>query len=95
MKPQIATGNKNVASAYGEIMLRAWKSSHQTSLEKANNFESDAQNAIEDILQNLFHDAVHAADKKYFKSLRIILSSFHDAKYQKSGVDSMLLRTYG
>ena len=37
---------------------------------------------------------VHAADPKYFKGLRIVLSAFHAAKKNK-GVDSFLLRIYG
>lgn len=45
-------------------------------------------------MQGLFHDAIHAADPKYFKGLRVVLGSFHDAKRLK-GVDSMLLKTYG
>jgi condensin-2 complex subunit G2 len=49
---------------------------------------------MEDALQGLFHDAIHAADQKYFRGLRIVLGSFHEAKRLK-GVDSVLLRTYG
>lgn len=49
---------------------------------------------MEEGIQGLFHDAVHAADQKYFKSLRIVLGAFHSAKKNK-GVDTFLLRIYG
>lgn len=55
---------------------------------------SFAVQSIEDCLQTLVHDAIHASDSRYFKSLRLALSVFHDAK-RHHGVDTMLLRTYG
>jgi condensin-2 complex subunit G2 len=85
MKPQIADGNRMVASVYGEIIYRAWKDGSSS---------EDYQNKIEDALQGLVHEAIHAGEKKYFMSLRTLLSAFHDAKKQK-GVDAMLLRVYG
>ena len=42
----------------------------------------------------MFHDALHAVDKKYFKGLRIVLGAFHESK-RCQGVDSFLLRVYG
>ena len=49
---------------------------------------------MEELLQTLFHDAIHAADRKYFKGLRVTLQVFHDKKNSK-GVDNLLLRIYG
>jgi condensin-2 complex subunit G2 len=50
--------------------------------------------SIEEAVQGLFHDAIHAADEKYFRGLRIVLGTFHESKRLK-GVDSFLLRNYG
>lgn len=42
----------------------------------------------------MVHEAIHASEPRYFKSLRLTLSVFHEAK-RHHGVDTMLLRTYG
>eukprot|EP00596_Hydrurales_sp_CCMP1899_P006470 CAMPEP_0119050510 /NCGR_PEP_ID=MMETSP1177-20130426/70377_1 /TAXON_ID=2985 /ORGANISM="Ochromonas sp, Strain CCMP1899" /LENGTH=69 /DNA_ID=CAMNT_0007029007 /DNA_START=67 /DNA_END=273 /DNA_ORIENTATION=+ len=64
MKPQIAIGLRGVAAAYGEVLLKVWKDA------PAEEDEVDAIVSIQSIeegLQSLFHDAIHAAEVKYFK----------------------------
>lgn len=88
MKPQICTGGthvKGVASAYGEVIYRAWKDAEEG---------SDLQSAIEECIQGLIHDAIHAAEGSYHRGLRFMLGQFHENKRVK-GVDSLLLRVYG
>lgn len=50
--------------------------------------------SLEDNLQDMAHHAIHARERKYFKSLRIVLNVFHENKNNKS-VDSLLLKVYG
>ena len=87
MKPQIAAGVRGVALSYGQIIFRAWKESESVD-------SGSTTLAIEDALQGLAHDAIHAADRKYFRGLRLVLGAFHESKRLK-GVDAMLLRVYG
>ena len=119
MKPQLGTGNKSVAQAYGDILFRAWRdlNSATTSTSNANQnshtqqsgkgndvtdpVDDDVLNAalqlrssLEDNLQDMAHNAIHAREKKYFKSLRIVLNAFHENKNSKN-VDSLLLKMYG
>lgn len=85
MKPQIAAGMKGVASAYGAVIYRAWKDAETA---------PELQATIEESIQSLAHDTIHASDRKYFRGLRFVLGAFHENKRIK-GVDSMLLRVYG
>lgn len=85
MRPQIAAGMKGVASAYGEVIYRAWKDSEAV---------PGLQPIIEESIQSLAHDTIHASDKKYFRGLRFVLGALHENKRIK-GVDTMLLRVYG
>ncbi len=50
--------------------------------------------SLEDNLQDMAHHAIHARERKYFKSLRMVLNVFHENKNNKS-VDSLLLKVYG
>jgi hypothetical protein len=50
--------------------------------------------SLEDNLQDMAHNAIHASERKYFKSLRLVLNVFHENKNNKS-VDSLLLKVYG
>ena len=84
MQPQLASGSRLVASAYGDVLYRAWKEEGNDQLKLA----------MEESVQSFIHQAIHAADTRYFRSLRILLGTFHDSKRVK-GVDSMLLRVYG
>jgi len=86
MKPNIASGIKGVASAYGDVIYRAWKDSGERAPE--------VQTLIEEFVQRLAHETILAADRKYFRGLRILLGVFHENKRAK-GVDAMLLRAYG
>jgi len=88
MKPQICTGGthvKGVANAYGEVIYRAWKDAEEG---------SDLQSAIEECIQGLIHEAIHAAEGSYHRGLRFLLGQLHENKRVK-GVDSLLLRVYG
>jgi len=85
MKPNIASGIKSVASAYGDVIYRAWKDSERT---------PSLQAEIEECVQKLAHETMLSTDVKNFRGLRILLGAFHENKRIK-GVDAMLLRTYG
>ena len=99
------SGVKSVANTYGDILLKAWKmasDSKSSNLEKEDCIASCkntwiktsiSQEIMEDLIQEFLHDAIHASDPKYFKSLRTLLDSFHSNKNSK-GVDAMLLKIY-
>ena len=97
IRPQLATGVKHVAAAYGKVLYHAWKES-QSSGEEDNssdareNADRDSGKAIEDVVQNLLRGGVHAAEVKYFRGVRFLLQSFHDV--QRNKLDAMLLRVY-
>jgi len=88
MKPQIAACIKDVANSYGDVLLRAWKE-----LKKDREI-STLQASLEEAIQGLAHDALHASDSQYFRGIRICLGVFHESKRLKD-VDAMLLRIYG
>jgi len=90
MKPQIGAGVKGVVSSYGEVLYRAWKDAESSAAAD----ESSTKEMIEESLQGLVHDAIHAGERKYFRGLRLVLGAFNDQKRIK-GVDAMLLKVYG
>jgi hypothetical protein len=83
MKPQLASGVRSVSVSYGDILYRVWREANP-----------DMAASSEEIIQTFVHEGIHAANPKYFRSIRLVLKAFHDAK-QKKGVDSMLVRVYG
>ncbi len=91
MKPQLLSSIKSLSSSYGDILYKAWKEN------LGENNDKEAHNPmlfkIEEIVQGFIHDAIHSSDKKFFRSLRLLLQSFHNAKKSK-GVDALLLRIY-
>ena len=92
MKPQIASGT--VSSAYGEVLLRTWRDFAENEVINSNfGGGNEFRSAVEDIFQTFARDAILAADRKYFRSSRVMLSYIHEAKNTK-GVDSMLWRCY-
>ena len=46
------------------VYYRSWKEA------KSDDVVTDEQRSIEDILQGLVHDAIHASDKNYFRGIR-------------------------
>lgn len=93
MKPQLGAGIKGISSSYGDILFRAFKESKGISTDN-NNGPTDKEIEISDMMQGIVHEAIHACDCKYFKSLRTVLSVFSNQKNVK-GVDSFLLVVYG
>ncbi len=85
IKPQLASCVRGLASTYGEIIYKAWKECDKT--------DSTDSSSIEDVVQGIIHDGIHAADRKYFKAIRLLLKCFHDAKKYKN-VDQLLLKCY-
>lgn len=81
IKPQIANASRLVCSAYGDVLVKAWK-------------QSDNKALIEEHLQVLANDAIHSSDRSQFKGLRLVLSAFNELKREKD-VDAMLNRLYG
>lgn len=76
---------RDAAKIYGQLLQKtlnqANKSSHNSS---ASSTASDAKvhattiATIEETIQNFLHDAVYAADHKYFAGLRLLIKAFHD-----------------
>ncbi len=101
LKPQLCAGTKRVATAYGEVMLRAWKlcsfsaanSEQQVSSSVPNN-NGKAALLLEDSLQVFVREAIYAANVKYSKSLRSLLGCFSGTR-RTADMDSMLMRVYG
>ncbi len=96
VKPQLASGTKAVAGAYGRIFYQAWiESQAQKDEEEATggdgNVQASAQ-ALEDAVQNFLREGIHASEDKYFKGVRFMLQAFHDV--QRAKLDAMLLRVY-
>jgi condensin-2 complex subunit G2 len=91
IKPQIATGHASLASAYGDVLLRGWRETGEGG--EGSNLPA-LRLHLEDLLQSLAHEAIHAVDHRYFSGLREVLRSLHDSKRLKE-VDSLLLRIYG
>lgn len=87
MKPQIAADIKGIATSYGDVLLRAWKESKDRGA-------SPMQESMEEAIQGLIHDAIHASDSQYFRGIRSCLSVFHESKRLKD-IDSLLYRIYG
>ncbi len=85
IKPQLASCVRGLASTYGEIIYKAWKECDKT--------DTSDSSSLEDVVQGIIHDGIHAADRKYFKSIRLLLKNFHDAKKYKN-VDQLLLKCY-
>lgn len=98
LKPQLGMGNIFVAEAYGDVLYRAWKDLNGEDSEAASGANGATpavlQKSLEEMLQDVAHAAIHAAEKKYFEGLRRVLLAFHEKKTAK-GVDGMLLRVYG
>lgn len=59
---------------------------------RSGNADVKAMQAVEDAVQGLLREGVHAADAKYFRGVRYMLQSFHDV--QRAKLDAMLLRVY-
>ena len=80
--------------------MRAWKDIHDHDGGRECGFGNAGHDvalltaSLEEVLQDVVHTAIHAAEKKYFESLRTVLSVFHEKKNVKD-VDAMLLRVYG
>ena len=98
IKPQLATGTRKIANAYGEILLKTWREladvAHSEGGAPSRPGEDSLVTHFEEMLQGLMHDSIHAEDQSYFRGLRFALGAFHEAKRMK-GVDSLLLRLYG
>lgn len=99
IKPQLASGSKTVASAYGRILFQAWLESQaqKDEEEEIGTHESDGNvqasaQALEDSIQNFLREGIHASEDKYFKGVRFMLQAFHDV--QRNKLDAMLLRVY-
>jgi len=99
IKPQLASGSKAVAGAYGHIFFLAWTESQaqKDEVEELGAHESDGNvqasaQALEDTIQGFLREGVHASEDKYFKGVRFMLQAFHDV--QRSKLDAMLLRVY-
>jgi condensin-2 complex subunit G2 len=84
MKPQIATGTLVISRAYGDVLFRAWRDCTDPVL----------RDSMEDVLQGLVHDAIHAADAHYFDGLRCVLRSFHGSRRSKE-LECLLLKAHG
>lgn len=67
------------------MLLRGWRDTDDL---------PSLHQSLEDHLQALAHDAIHASDPRYFQGLRDTLRVFHDSKRLRE-VDSLLLRMYG
>jgi hypothetical protein len=87
MRPQLATGTASTGDAYGEILHRAWK-------EASTSEDKTIVESVEDIIQQFIHQAIHAANPKYFNAVRTLLHPFHVTK-RNTEIDAMLLRAYG
>jgi hypothetical protein len=94
MKPQLGAGIKGISTSYGDMLFRAFKECKSISITSNNSGPTDKEIEISDIMQGIVHEAIHACESKYFKSLRIVLSVFSNQKNVK-GVDSFLLLVYG
>jgi condensin-2 complex subunit G2 len=110
IRPQLATGVKTVATAYGKILYLAWKDAQASGSEEESDADKSelrhgrdrdeagavdgavAAQALEDSIQSLLRDGVHAAEAKYFRGVRFLLQGFHDVPRAK--LDAMLLRVY-
>jgi condensin-2 complex subunit G2 len=85
IKSQLLSGGKSISKIYGEMLQKAWK-------ETTNSNESWATD-FENYLQDLVHDAVHSADPKYFRGLRLLIKAFHDVK-RTDTFEEMLVRVF-
>ena len=99
IRPQLTTGAKTVSAAYGKIIYQAWCDTENGSgagvpPRKSLTIEDQngCQQALEDCVQGLLRDGVHAVEAKYFRGVRYLLQAFHDV--QRSKLDNMLLRIY-
>ena len=93
IKPQLAAGSKTVSTAYGRVFYHAWLESQASSGEEGLEAESSATSTVlEDTVQNLLRECIHASEDKYFKGVRFMLQAFHDV--QRAKLDPMLLRVY-
>lgn len=96
VRPQLATGAKTAAAAYGKIFYHAWIESQSADEDaKAGDNDGSAEasaQALEDAVQVFLREGVHASEDKYFKGVRYMLQAFHDV--QRSKLDAMLLRVY-
>lgn len=88
MKPQLATGLHSISTAYGDILYRAYREVSDRSS------TSTLLNSLEEHLQDLGHNTIHAENKKYFQNLKNCLNPFHINKNVK-GIDALLLKIYG
>jgi condensin-2 complex subunit G2 len=98
LKPQLGMGNMGVAEAYGDVLFRAWKDLNGEDSNIINGASGSSpaalRQSLEEMLQDVAHAAIHAAEKKYFDGLRTVLAAFHEKKNTKD-VDALLLRVYG
>lgn len=103
MKTHVVNGSKSPAIAYGEVLQRAWKdqqTSHESTTANSNNkhpandsASAHILSALEEVIQNILHDAVHAQDSKYFRGLRFLIQEFHDVR-RTDQLDNMLNRVF-
>lgn len=86
-----------VSVAYGQILYRAWKESVATVTNEENQCNpidnTGSTLLLEDSIQTLLKECIHASEIKYFKGLRTMLKSFHDIK-RSDELNGMLLRVY-
>lgn len=98
MKSQLAMGSGVVAGAYGEIIYRVWKG-HLKSTDSAHGASNSGSmltmTDVQDMMQDLVHDAIHAANRKYFTSLQTLLSVWHQFKMKQPELEKTLLTIYG
>lgn len=100
IKSQLAAGNVIVSNHFGDVLLRAWKDTHNHCKHVVSGSDDgDTVNALnmsmEDALQSLVHDAIHAGNRKYFKGLKGALDCFHNEKQRNKDIDPLLVRLYG
>lgn len=94
IKPQLALGNNPLCHTYGEVILRAWREAQKSSSSSSTLASATSLCLqIEYSIQDLVREAMQASDRRYFKGLRIVLSSFSEAKRFKE-IDSLLVRLY-
>ncbi len=86
LKSQSVSGGRSISKIYGEVLYRAWKDLSFSSL-------GSSSQEIENTIQDLVHEAVHSADSRYFRGLRILIKSFHDTK-RTNELDEMLVKVF-
>jgi condensin-2 complex subunit G2 len=85
IRAQITGNKKSILQDYGDVYFSAWKDA--TTEEARVTFETE-------VLQDLVHSVLHAANPSLVTALLQVLSRYHDAK-QNVEVEALLHRLYG